>query len=179
MKKYETLQKNVTWKLVPLPHGKKTIGCRWNYTVKLKADGSIEIYKARLAAKWNAVDRILRHLKSASGKGLVFSKNGDLEVVGYTDVDWAGSITNRRFTFFYFTFVEGNLITWQGKKKEKKVVSRSSTEAEYRGMAQGVCELLWIRRLLTELGFKPEKPMELHRDNKSAIDIAYNPVQHD
>ncbi|KAI5322713.1 hypothetical protein L3X38_031785 [Prunus dulcis] len=35
----------------------------------------------------NAVDRILRYLKSASGKGLMFSKNGDLEVVGYTDAD--------------------------------------------------------------------------------------------
>ncbi|BFG40932.1 hypothetical protein CerSpe_272060 [Prunus speciosa] len=46
-------------------------------------------------------------------------------------------------------------------------------------MAHGVCELLWIRRLLTELGFKPEKPMELHCDNKSAIDIAHNPIQHD
>ncbi|CAL9005271.1 unnamed protein product [Prunus brigantina] len=46
-------------------------------------------------------------------------------------------------------------------------------------MAQGVCELLWIRRLLTELGFKLEKQMELHCDNKSANDIAHNSVQHD
>ncbi|BBH09199.1 transposable element gene [Prunus dulcis] len=45
-------------------------------------------------------------------------------------------------------------------------------------MAHGVCGLLWIRRLLTELGFNPEKPMELQCDNKSAIDIAHNPVQY-
>ncbi|CAL8996424.1 unnamed protein product, partial [Prunus brigantina] len=125
----------------------------------------------------NAVDRILRYLKSAPGKGLMFSKNRDLEVVGYTDADWAGSITDRRSTSGYFTFVGGNLVTWRSKKQN--VVSRSSAEAEYRGMAHGVCELLWIRRLLTELGFKPGKPMELHCDNKSAIDIAHNPVQHD
>ncbi|CAL9025768.1 unnamed protein product, partial [Prunus brigantina] len=125
----------------------------------------------------NAVDRILRYLKLAPGKGLIFSKNRDLEVVGYTDADWAGSITDRRSTSGYFTFVGGNLVTWRSKKQN--VVSRSSAEAEYRGMAHGVCELLWIRRLLTELGFKPGKPMELHCDNKSAIDIAHNPVQHD
>ncbi|XP_034212955.1 secreted RxLR effector protein 161-like [Prunus dulcis] len=95
----------------------------------------------------NAVDRILRYLKSAPRKGLTFSKNRDLEVVGYTDVDWAGSITDRRSTSGYFTFVGGNLVTWRSKKQ--KVVSRSSAEAEYRGMAQGICELLWIRRLLT------------------------------
>ncbi|CAL2256002.1 unnamed protein product [Prunus armeniaca] len=44
------LQKNATWELVPLPYGKKTVGCRWIYTVKLKADGSVERYKARLVA---------------------------------------------------------------------------------------------------------------------------------
>ncbi|XP_021802743.1 uncharacterized protein LOC110746808, partial [Prunus avium] len=97
----------------------------------------------------------------------------DLEVVGYTDADWAGSITDRRSTSGYFTFVGGNLVTWWSKKQN--VVSRSGVEAEYRGMAHGVCELQWIRRLLTELGFKPEKPIELHCDNKSAIDIAHNP----
>ncbi|CAL9018146.1 unnamed protein product, partial [Prunus brigantina] len=43
-------QKNVTWEPMPLPHGKKTVGCRWIYTVKLKANGSIERYKARLVA---------------------------------------------------------------------------------------------------------------------------------
>ncbi|PRQ41827.1 putative RNA-directed DNA polymerase [Rosa chinensis] len=47
----EALQKNDTWEIAPLPQGKKTIGCRWIYTVKLKADGSIDRYKARLVAK--------------------------------------------------------------------------------------------------------------------------------
>ncbi|CAL9023566.1 unnamed protein product [Prunus brigantina] len=66
----------------------------------------------------------------------------------------------------------------EGSKKQK-VVSRSSAEAEYRGMAQGVCELLWLRRLLRDLGFGPQKPMDLYCDNKAAIAIAHNPVQHD
>ena len=42
-----TLHDNDTWELMPLPAGKKTIGCRWVYKVKHKADGSIERYKAR------------------------------------------------------------------------------------------------------------------------------------
>ncbi|KAI5317137.1 hypothetical protein L3X38_036844 [Prunus dulcis] len=44
------LQNNGTWELMPLPHGKKIVGCRWIYIVKLKADGSIERYKARFVA---------------------------------------------------------------------------------------------------------------------------------
>ncbi|KAH9802383.1 hypothetical protein KPL71_001364 [Citrus sinensis] len=46
-----SLQKNQTWELVDLPPGKKPMGCRWIYTIKYKADGSIERYKARIVAK--------------------------------------------------------------------------------------------------------------------------------
>ena len=59
------------------------------------------------------------------------------------------------------------------------MVSRSLAEAEYRGMAHGLCEILWLRKLLWELGFKPKDAMKLYCDNKSARDIADNPVQHD
>ncbi|RVX07465.1 Retrovirus-related Pol polyprotein from transposon RE1 [Vitis vinifera] len=47
----KSLQKNETWELVECPPGKKPVGCRWIYTVKYKADGSIERFKARLIAK--------------------------------------------------------------------------------------------------------------------------------
>ena len=84
--------------------------------------------------------RILRYLKSAPGRGLLFSKKEVQYIKGYTDSDWAGNQTYRRSTSGYFTFVEGNLVTWRSEKQ--KVVTRSSAEAEYRGMAHGVCELL-------------------------------------
>lgn len=47
----DALEKNGTWELVNLPKGKKAMGCKWVYTVKFKADGSLECYKARLVAK--------------------------------------------------------------------------------------------------------------------------------
>ncbi|CAM8893378.1 unnamed protein product [Rhodiola kirilowii] len=125
----------------------------------------------------DAVFRILKYLKKAPGKGLLFRKNDTFDVVGYTDADWAGDKTDRRSTSGYFTFVGGNLVTWRSKKQ--KVVARSSAEAEFRGMAQGVCEMLWISNILKELGFLLQKPMELHCDNASAIQLAHNPVQHD
>ncbi|PRQ31135.1 putative RNA-directed DNA polymerase [Rosa chinensis] len=124
-----------------------------------------------------AVVRILRYLKSAPGKGLMFFKYQHLNVSRYTDADWVGSITDRKSTSGYFTLVGGNLVSWRSKKQ--KVVARSSAEAEYRGMAHGVCELLWLRNLLRDLGFKPKSAMQLYCDNKAAIDISHNPVQHD
>lgn len=47
----EALEKNKTWELVELRKGKNVVGCKWMFTVKYKADGSLERYKARLVAK--------------------------------------------------------------------------------------------------------------------------------
>ena len=124
-----------------------------------------------------AVIRILRYLKSSPGKGLMFSKNDHVRVDGYTDADWAGNISDRKSTSGYFTFVGGNLVTWRSKKQ--KVVALSSAEAKFRGMAKGLCELLWLKRLLAEIGFAPKSKMNLFCDNKAAINISQNPVQHD
>ncbi|KAL0282097.1 UNVERIFIED_CONTAM: Retrovirus-related Pol polyprotein from transposon RE1 [Sesamum angustifolium] len=47
----QALEKNYTWRVTPLTAGKKAIGCKWIYKTKLKADGSVERYKACLVAK--------------------------------------------------------------------------------------------------------------------------------
>ena len=107
----------------------------------------------------------------------MFKKHNHLEIDGYTDADWARSITDRKSTSGYFTFVGGNLVTWRSKKQ--KVVALSSAEAEFRGMTKGLCELLWLKRLLEEIGCSSGSTMNLFCDNKAAIEIAQNPVQHD
>ena len=48
----ESIMANHTWELVELPRGCKTIGCKWVFKKKLKADGSIDKFKSRLVAKW-------------------------------------------------------------------------------------------------------------------------------
>ncbi|XP_059670816.1 uncharacterized mitochondrial protein AtMg00810-like [Cornus florida] len=71
----------------------------------------------------NAVMRILRYLKSAPRKRILFTKNVDYQNIdAYTDADWAGAIDDKRSTC-YFTFVRGNIVTWRSKKQN--VVTRS------------------------------------------------------
>lgn len=55
------------------------------------------------------------------------------------------------------------------------MVARSSAEAEFRVVAQGICEF-GLKHLVEELGVKVETPMKLY--NKAAISISHNPVQH-
>jgi len=123
------------------------------------------------------VTQVLRYLKSSPGKGILFKKGENLKIKRYTDADWARSIEDRRSTSGYFTFMGGNLVTWRSKKQE--VVARSSAEAEYRGMAKAICELLWIRNLMQELLVEQTNAMKLYCDSKAACDIAHNLVQHD
>ena len=58
-------------------------------------------------------------------------------------------------------------------------MARSNAEAEFRAMAQGVCELLWVKIILEDLKIKWDGLMRLYCDNKLSISIAHNPVQHD
>nr|GEV64781.1 putative reverse transcriptase, RNA-dependent DNA polymerase [Tanacetum cinerariifolium] len=66
----------------------------------------------------------------------------------------------------------------KGSKKQK-VVALSSAEAEFRGIARGLAEALWIRNLLSEIGYHSTQTSKIMCDNKAAIQISENPVQHD
>jgi hypothetical protein len=119
----------------------------------------------------------LRYLKGCPGKGILFSNFGHLKIEGYTDADWAGCLDDRRSTSGYCIFVGSNLVSWRSKKQS--VVARSTAEAELRSMASGLCELLWLQLLLTELRLYQGTPLQLYCDNQATINIVNNPVQHD
>ncbi|RVW53975.1 Retrovirus-related Pol polyprotein from transposon RE1 [Vitis vinifera] len=57
--------------------------------------------------------------------------------------------------------------------------ARSSAESKFKAIAQGLCELLWLKIILDDLRIKWDGPMKLYCDNKSAINIVHNPIQHD
>ena len=122
------------------------------------------------------VYHIIHYLKGTSSKGLLFKWGMELYLEAYTNADYAGSVLDRRSTSRYCTFLGGNLVTWWSKKQP--VVTRSSAKAEFWAMAQGICELLWLKIILKDPKIKWTHPMRLYCDNKSTINIAHNPVQH-
>ena len=124
-----------------------------------------------------AVNRILRYLKMTPGKGLLYKKNDTRDVEVLSDANWASDVLDRQSTSGYCSYVWGNLVTWKSKKQF--VVSRSSAEAELRSLALGICEGIWIQRLLNELGISIEKLIKMFYDNQTAISIAKNLVHHD
>lgn len=59
------------------------------------------------------------------------------------------------------------------------MVARSSAEAEYRSTALAVCEVMWIKQLLKDLGIKNSSATSIYCDNQAALAIAANPVHHE
>ncbi|KAA0042923.1 Cysteine-rich RLK (receptor-like protein kinase) 8 [Cucumis melo var. makuwa] len=63
--------------------------------------------------------------------------------------------------------------------KKQSVVARSNAEAEYRAISLEICEKIWLQKVLSDLHQECETLLKLFCDNKAAINIANNPVQHD
>ncbi|GMI90067.1 cysteine-rich RLK (RECEPTOR-like protein kinase) 8 [Hibiscus trionum] len=126
---------------------------------------------------WKAVKRIIRYLKGTIEHGLFFSNNSSTNIlVGYTDSDWGTNVDDKRSTGGHCLFLGGNLVSWCSKKQS--VVSRSSTEAEFRSLTDSMCDSMWVKSLLTELNIQLSKTPVIWCDNTSAIAHSANPVHH-
>uniref|UniRef100_A0A1S4BM80 Uncharacterized mitochondrial protein AtMg00810-like n=1 Tax=Nicotiana tabacum TaxID=4097 RepID=A0A1S4BM80_TOBAC len=90
---------------------------------------------------WVAVKRILRYVNATSSHGLFLSHGSSGLLHGYCDSDWGGDVDDRKSTTGFAIFLGFNLISWASRKQ--KVVSRSSTEAEYRALAAATSEMTW------------------------------------
>jgi len=110
---------------------------------------------------WLAAMRVLVCIKSGPKKGLVYRKHRHVHISGYSDSGYVGDREDRKSTTGYCIFVGENLATWRSKKQD---VSLSSVETEYRAMAH-TCEMMWLKNLLMELGFRQHEPMPIHCDN--------------
>lgn len=124
---------------------------------------------------WAAVKRIIRYLKHTITFGLNRSPNSLHQLSAYSDADWAGCPDDRRSTSGYSVHMGSNLASWSSRKQ--KTVSKSSTEAEYRGLAIATAELCWMQSILSELGI-PRSPPILWCDNLGATYLSANPVFH-
>ncbi|XP_038995819.1 uncharacterized protein LOC120120205 [Hibiscus syriacus] len=237
----KALENNNTWIIVDLLKDKKSIDCKWVFTVKYKADGSIERYKARLVttgftqsfgvdyhetfapvAKLNTVRvllslavnenwvlhqldiknaflnesleeevymRIPPGVKSNTGKacrllkslyGLkqsprawfvrftkVIIQDGYKQCMEVARSKEEIMINQRKYILNLLsetgmngckpteTPMEANLKLRREELRSPAVVSRSSAKEEFRAMALGIYEGIWLQRMLTELGYVP------------------------
>jgi len=124
----------------------------------------------------NALQRILCYIQGTRQYGLHLYHSSSTSLISYTDVDWGRCPNTRRSTSGYCVFLGDNLISWSSKRQA--TLSRSSTEADYRGVSNMVSESCWLHNLLLELHCPIHKATMVYCDNVSAIYLSGNPVQH-
>ncbi|XP_025669991.1 uncharacterized mitochondrial protein AtMg00810-like [Arachis hypogaea] len=108
-----------------------------------------QFVQAPLESHWKLVKRVLRYFSGTSSYSLHLKWETSLGITAYSDSDWTGDPNDRKSTSSYCIFLGTNLISWTSKKQT--VVARSSTEAEYRSMAEAVAELIWIKTMMREM----------------------------
>ncbi|GJQ99145.1 retrovirus-related pol polyprotein from transposon TNT 1-94 [Tanacetum coccineum] len=128
-------------------------------------------------AHWKALKRILRYVKGTESLGLFYSSSKEYTLTGYSDSDWHGDVDDRKSTSGYVFFMGKTAFTWASKKQP--IVALSTCEAEYVAASWTVCHAIWLRNLLRELQNPQHGPTEVKVDNKSAIELARNPVHHE
>ncbi|XP_019152798.1 PREDICTED: uncharacterized protein LOC109149443 [Ipomoea nil] len=97
---------------------------------------------------WGLLKRVLRYVKGTLNSGLRLSLSSSSAIHAFSDSDW------------------------------QRTVARSSTEAEYKGLADVAAEVTWVISLLRELGLHTGDPATLWCDNLGATYLATNPVLH-
>ena len=118
---------------------------------------------------------LLCYLKGTITHGLYFNSRSPISLTSFSDADWAGDSTDHRSTSGFLIYFSNNLISWSSKKQP--TVARSSTEAEYKPIANATSEILWITSLFREVHIVSSPPA-FWCDNIGATYLLANLVFH-
>jgi hypothetical protein len=117
----------------------------------------------------------MRYLVLTPNLGLWYPKGSHFELLGYSDVDYAGCKVDRKSTSRTCQFLGRSLVSWSSKKQNS--ITLSMTEAEYVTTDSCCVQLLWMRQTFKDYGYTMNH-ISLLCDNESAIKIVYNPCEH-
>jgi histone deacetylase 1/2 len=105
---------------------------------------------------WVVIKRILRSLKGTTSFGLHITCSASFSLYGFTDADWASSVDDRKSSGSFLVFFGHTLISWKSRKQH--IVTQSSIETEYKGLADGTSEVIWLQYLFLDLQITPSVP---------------------
>nr|GEX21691.1 hypothetical protein [Tanacetum cinerariifolium] len=133
-------------------------------------------YQAKPTKKHlEVLKKVFQYLKGTINWGLWYLKDTAIALTAYADADHAGCQDTRRSTYESAQFLYDKLVSWSSKKQKSTVIS--TTEAEYIAMSGCCAQIHWMSSKLIDYGFNFNK-IPLYCDNRSAIALCYNNVQH-
>ena len=169
------------YRLDKLPY-RSLVGCLIYLSIGTRPDISYAVQQlsqfldSYTYAHWNAALRVVRYLKGTRDLRLTLGGGGAIELVGFTDSDWANCLDTRRSIGGYGFTLGSGLISWNARKQ--KTVATSSCEAEYTAAFEAAKESIWLRNLLANISFKQASSTLILCDNNAAINLSEDPSLH-
>ena len=124
-----------------------------------------------------AAKHVMRYLKGTIDFGLYYDGNHDYRLYGYTNVDWAGSLSDRKGTSGGCYCLGFAMISWFSRKQSS--VALSTVEAEYIAACNAIYEAIWLQKLMSSLFDLELDTTVVLCDNQSCINMTDNLVFHD
>jgi hypothetical protein len=120
---------------------------------------------------------VLRYLKGTIDYRLRYVLDREISLQGYTDSDWAGSVTDRKCTSECCFYLGSTMTSWFNKKQT--IMALNTVEAEYIVACSASREAMWLWKLLAGLFDLELEATFIWCDNKSCVTLSENPVFHD
>jgi len=123
---------------------------------------------------WKAAKKILRYLQGTKDYMLMYKRLDHLEVIGYSDSDYAGCVDTRKSTFGYIFLLAGAAVSWKSAKQS--VIATSTMEAEFVACFEATIQALWLRNFVTRFNLVDtiSRPMQIYCDNTAAVFFSKN-----
>ncbi|RDY00868.1 hypothetical protein CR513_15882, partial [Mucuna pruriens] len=112
---------------------------------------------------WKAIKRVMRYLRRTKGHMLTYRKFEDLEIIEYSDFDFAGCQDSKRSTSGYIYMLAGGAISWKSVKQT--LIAPSTMAVEFVACLEASNQGIWFLRVVDGI----ERPLKIYCDNNSAV----------
>jgi hypothetical protein len=126
---------------------------------------------------WIVAKNVLRYIHGTLNYGLRYTSYSDIQLHGFTDLDWAGSVEDRRSTSGMCFILGSTMISWTSRKH--KFVTLSTTEVEYIATCGACIEEVWPRKMIFGLFDQVPDSIVIYCDNQIYMRLSKHPVFHD
>jgi hypothetical protein len=126
---------------------------------------------------WIAAKHVLRYICGTLNYGLRYTSSSDIQLHGFTNLDWAGSAKDKRSTSGMCFSLGSAMISWSSRKQ--KSIALNTAEVEYIAACEACTEAVWLRKVISGLFDQVPDSIVIYCDNQSCIRLFEHLVFHD